>query len=193
MKAMNEVKNFCITDICSKYFKFSLKKTAISPFEDNMPNDMRKLFSYYLHHAPNIESVYSTEISAELHKDIFLKMFDGRNYKYENFCASNAVIEKELEKGSLNGESFCCKCKRYVCKKKKGRTGLPQETDLECFLRHIRNAIAHGRVYLYHSGNIIYILFEDINATGNISARIVCNKADLKHWKKVLTENTQQN
>ena len=54
-------------------------------------------------------------------------------------------------------------------------------------IRHIRNSIAHGRIYYSHTGNRIHIVFEDANSTGNLSARIVCIKADLEHWKRILS------
>ena len=101
---------------------------------------------------------------------------------------ANAVIEMEFNKCNLNGSNICLKCKRFVCKKKQSCKNKPEETDLNCFLRHIRNSIAHGRVYCCHAGNRIHIVFEDENITGNLSARIVCIKADLEHWKRVLSE-----
>ncbi len=116
-------------------------------------------------------------------------MMQGRNFKYEEFCSSNVNIDKELTKAHLDTNNICLKCKRYVCKKKQNKKNIPQETEMDCFLRHIRNAIAHGRVYYYHKGNRVHIVFEDENTTGNISARIVCIKSDLIHWKNVLKEH----
>lgn len=116
-------------------------------------------------------------------------MMEKRHFKYSHFCSSNVIIEKELQKGYLNGTELCLKCKRFVCKKRKTQNNFIHESDLECFLRHIRNSIAHGRVYLLHAGNKIHIVFEDLNKSGKISARIICIKADLEYWKEVLTDN----
>lgn len=177
----------CIASNCNKSNTQSLQSLMISPFEDGTV-ETRKLFSYFLHNAPNIESVHSKQIPVEMHSTIFERMVDGRHFKYQKFCWANAVIENEFSKGFLDGNNLCLKCKRFVCKKKKTEKGNRAETDLECFLRHIRNAIAHGRVCFCHAGNKIHIVFEDINASGKLSARIVCIKADLEHWKKVLSD-----
>lgn len=180
------MKEKCIDSDCYKCNKESLQ-SFISPFEDGT-SETRKLFSYFLHKAPNIESVHSTLIPDVMHTEVFERMLESRHFKYKKFCWANAVIENELCKGFLDGNLLCLKCKRFVCKKKKTEKGRTPETDLECFLRHIRNAIAHGRVYIFHARNRIHIVFEDVNTSGKLSARIVCIKADLEYWKSVLSD-----
>lgn len=177
----------CIDSNCMKYVGRELNDMQIVPFEGGTA-DTQKLFSFFLHKAPNIESSHSRSIPDIIKQnEIFELMMQDRHFVYHRFCWFNAVIDKELQKGYLNGERVCLKCKRYVCKKKKTSKKESQESDLDCFLRHIRNAIAHGRVFFYHAGNKVHIVFEDKNTSGNISARIVCIKADLEHWKKVLS------
>lgn len=176
----------CLDSDCLRATKNSLEQLIIVPFEEGTL-ETRELFSYFLYRAPNIESTYSKRIPPIKHSVVFNIMMENRHYKYQKFCWANASIEKELAKGYLSGNCFCLKCKRYVCKKKPSKKNSPQETDLDCFLRHIRNSIAHGRVYYCHAGNRIHIVFEDKNTSGNLSARIVCTKADLEHWKRVLS------
>ena len=177
----------CLSSDCRVCSTFSLDDLLIIPFEEGTA-DTRKLFAYFLYSAPNIESTHSKVISKDQHSIIFDRMMDSRHYKYRKFCSSNTIIEKELAKGYLNEDLICLKCKRFVCKRKQTTKGKPSESDLECFLRHIRNSIAHGRVYYLHGGNKIHIVFEDENSSGNLSARIVCIKADLEHWKNVLSD-----
>lgn len=177
----------CFENCCNKCNQKSISKLLVAPFEINNLQ-VKRLLSYFLHLAPNIESTHSIKIDKDKHNEIFSRMFENRRFKYAKFCASNAKIDNELLKGYLYGDLICLKCKRYVCKKKKGKIN-QEETDLECFLRHIRNAIAHGRVYYCHAGNRVHIIFEDMNDKGSISARIVCIKADLLFWKRILTEN----
>lgn len=177
----------CLSSDCQICSAFQLKNLLIIPFEYETDN-IRKLFTYFLYSAPNIKSPHSEKISKTQHSAIFERLMDNRHFKYKKFCAANAVIEKELAKGCLNLDSICLKCKRFVCKRKQTPKGGLPESDLDCFLRHIRNSIAHGRVYYLHRGNRIHIVFEDENTTGNLSARIVCIKADLEHWKKVLSD-----
>ena len=176
----------CIETDCSKCVQSNLNALLIIPF-DVGNDDIHRLFSFFLHSAPDVESAHSKRISIVKHSTIFNMMMEERHFKYQRFCWHGAPIEKELSKGYLNGEEACLKCKRFICKKKQTKKGTAQETDLDCFLRHIRNSIAHGRVYCSHAGNRVHIIFEDENSSGNLSARIVCIKADLEHWKRVLS------
>lgn len=179
----------CINHNCKKCQQIMINDFQIIPFE-NCNSTFQKLFSYFLYSAPNIESSFSKTIPQRLHLDLFRRMMEERHFAYQKMCPANAVIETELTKGNLNGEYICLKCKRFVCKKKKTNTKEnQQETDLECFLRHIRNAIAHGRVYLYNDNKKHHIIFEDENTSKNLSARIICIKADLEHWKKLLNDS----
>lgn len=189
---MASKKEICIETDCSKSIQSNLGNLLIIPFEDGTA-DLQKLFSFFLHSAPDVESAHSQRIPKAKHSVIFGMMIENRHFKYQKFCWSQAPIEKELSKGYLNGETICLKCKRFVCKKKQTVKGNPTETDLDCFLRHIRNAIAHDRVYYNHAGNRVHIVFEDENSSGKLSARIVCIKSDLEHWKKILSnpENYQ--
>lgn len=180
------MKEKCIDSDCNICNIQSLQR-FIFPFEDGT-EETRKLFSYFLHKAPNIESAHSIQIPSIKHTEVFERMLEGRHFKYRKFCWANAVIENELCKGFLEGNLLCLKCKRFVCKKKQTVKGIDPETDLVCFLRHIRNAIAHGRVFFFHARNRIHIVFEDENSPGKLSARIVCIKADLVYWKRVLSD-----
>lgn len=178
----------CIINDCTKCKIITLKNIHIPPFEtDN--KEINKLFSYFLYKAPTVESALSRELPVIFHNEIIGRMFQDRHFKYQNFCSFNSNIEKEFSKSWLSGDELCLKCKRFVCKKKKGSKNSKKETELECLLRHVRNAIAHGRVYYSHAGNKIHIVFEDKNSNGNLSARIICIKADLEHWKKILCDN----
>jgi hypothetical protein len=176
-------------EICEHYFIYNLGDKIVPPFQiQNV--EIQKLLSYFLHEAPNIESAHSRIIPRERHSDIYEKMFQGRHFVYRKICSSTANIETELKRGNLHGELMCLKCKRYVCKRKSLSKKQLQESDLECFLRHIRNSIAHGRVYYVQGRNRVFIVFEDLNNRGNLSARIVCIKADLEHWKKELSRTS---
>ncbi len=181
------MKNTCIKNNCKKHTPKSLHDNIIVPFE-NDNDEVKRLFSYFLYRAPNIESKHSKIIDNSFHSFIMEEMMKDRDFKYTKFCSSNARIEEELRKGFMDENSICLKCKRFVCKRKLSRKNTPEETDFECFLRHIRNAIAHGRVYYFHASNRIHIVFEDENSSRKISARIICIKADLQHWKSVLSD-----
>lgn len=178
-------KIFCLKNNCANYAKSNLTALLVLPFEGTT-DKIARLFSYFLHSAPCIDSKHSRIIRHDKHAAIFNQMMEGRHFLSQKFCHSNAPINKELASVFLDGNDLCLKCKRFVCKRQRPDSGI-QETDLKCFLRHIRNAIAHGRVYYRHEGNRVHIVFEDENPkTHNLTARIVCIQADLEHWKKVL-------
>ena len=69
-----------------------------------------------------------------MHSDLFRRMIEEHHFVYQKFCWSNAVIEKELIKGNLNGDEICLKCKRFVCKKKPSKKENPQGTETRSFL-----------------------------------------------------------
>ena len=181
---MKKVK--CLHGDCIIYSKIDIKPLKIVPLEGTNKS-LEKLFSYFLYLAPDIKSSHSKKIAKDKHAEIFERMMFNRHFKYKKFCAFNAVIEDELSKAYLNDNAICLKCKRFVCKKAKvTKKDKIQETDLDCFLRHIRNSIAHGRVYLEHRNNKIVIIFEDENDSKKLSARIACVKSDLEYWKSIL-------
>lgn len=187
MKKREVCRTTCLSGVCKNISLFQFGNGIVVPFEVDSA-DVQKLFSYFLHRAPNIESVHSKPIPYNKHAEVFDRMVWDRHFKYQRFCSSNMPIEKELSKAYLTDGMICPKCKRYVCKKKQTQKGSKPETDLGCFLRHLRNAIAHGRVYYITSGSQNYFLFEDHNSSGNISARILCVKTDLQHWKRILSD-----
>lgn len=113
------------------------------------------------------------------------KILEDSHFKFIDFCAHNVNLEQRLEKAELTEKPLCPKCKRLVCKRKVENNGV-KETDLECLLRHIRNAIAHGHVKYKHAGNRIYIMFEDYNPNKKLTARILIIRADLEKWIKTL-------
>lgn len=59
-----------------------------------------------------------------------------------------------------------------------------KETRMECLFRHIRNSLAHNRVYVFDNGNIVLEDADEKNET--ITARILLNKSTLSEWIKVI-------
>ena len=134
-----------------------IKYNIINPFEIDDVKLIR-LFSFYLHTAPTIESRTATQIDEER-------------------ASNNWISFKEY---GLDDEAEVKRRTRaFVCKKKTS-----QETDYRCLLRHLRNSIAHNNVYISDVGNRKYILFEDFNKKGNISAKILLSQNDLRILKK---------
>ena len=178
----------CIKPKCGGSFPYFIIDSghAVVPGECDIGN-MRQLLSFFEHKAPNIDSVHSPILDESMHKQALDRMLGG-NTNYV-FCAHSANTQDELARLSLAGNVLCSRCKRFLCKRSgrdSKRVPGKKETDLECLLRHLRNAIAHGHVYVFHGGNYISVLFEDINNSGKTTARIICCQADLKKWKAIL-------
>lgn len=158
-----------------------LKKNFIKPFDID-DKALLNLFSFFLHTAPSIKSVSAIKtdnLKLDRAWSIFSKNFDETQYK---IISDNLSIERYLSKYKLGDDSkLDRRAKGFICKKR------PSESDCECFLRHLRNAIAHGRVHLKNVGNRKYILFEDLNdSTKKENARILLTQHDMKILKNEL-------
>ncbi len=165
-----------------------IDENAIVPTECDI-SELRSLLGYFQYRAPNIDALKSQMLDVALHNSVLSEMIDTNRFEYK-FCSQNADAQVEFEKLNLKGETICSWCKRFVCKlnNQSKRDKTRKETNLESLLRHLRNSIAHGRVYVIHGGTFITILFVDINTNGNESARIVCRQSDLKKWRSILNK-----
>ena len=156
-----------------------IKSNQIKPFE--IENDkLTRLFSFFLHTAPTIDSASASIIdSGRLQRnwDTFISSVSIDCFV---FLAPNCVIERYFEKYNLHNEAnINRRSKGFICKRK-----VNTEKDYECVLRHLRNAIAHSNVYMNDAGNRKYILFEDFNKTKKQSSIILLSQADLARLKK---------
>lgn len=145
---------------------------------------MEKLFSFFLHSAPTIDSRTAMKIdSSRLCKN------------WDDFIASSqlnpatiyAETYKDLatscEKNGLGENAeISRRTKGFICIRK------GKETDYECVLRHIRNSIAHNNVYYCDAGNRKFVLFEDYNKGGKFTARILFSQTLLTTLKKEITK-----
>lgn len=155
----------------------------ILPFEI-ADEKVRKLFSFFLHSAPLIESHLAENMDEARVERNWAEYIDLFQNDWYDIIAPNCKIENYFAKYSLLPESeINRRTKRFVCKRKDAR-----ESDGKCVLRHIRNSIAHGHVYMHSSGNRKYILLEDFNTSGNCSARILLSQSDLKKLKDTITK-----
>lgn len=159
-----------------------IKKNKIAPFEiDDIK--LTRLFSFFLHSAPTIDSNLTSKIAEDRllknWNNFVLQFTNERTLVYLEKCSSEDFMQ-QFEKCGLSDESTVSRrLKAIVCKKKDN-----VETDYQCVLRHLRNSIAHGNLYLSNAGNRKYVLFEDYTKRGNITARILLSQADLSLLKR---------
>ena len=135
-----------------------IKTNRIIPFEIEDIKLIR-LFSFFLHKSPTIDSNTAAMIEVERLE---------RNW--ERFISE---FSKDNE-ANVNRRS-----KGFICKYKDN-----SERDYECVLRHMRNAIAHSNVYMNNAGNRKYLIFEDFNKTKNQSSIMLLSQADLSNLKR---------
>lgn len=156
-----------------------IKTNRIIPFEIEDIKLIR-LFSFFLHKSPTIDSNTAAMIEVERLErnwERFISEFSKDNYK---FLASNCSIERYMERYKLHNEANVNRrSKGFICKYKDN-----YERDYECVLRHIRNAIAHSNVYMNNAGNRKYLIFEDFNKTKNQSSIMLLSQADLSNLKR---------
>lgn len=151
----------------------------VLPFEID-DDKLQKLFSYFLHSAPTIDSETAVQIDeARLARNwgSYISTFDANRYR---FLKPNCAIESYFEDYGISSTSeIKRKTHGFICKLRDAT-----EPEYACFLRHIRNAIAHSHVYVMNAGNRKFVLFEDFNdRTKNQTSRILLSQTDLKRLK----------
>ena len=159
--------------------KFSeIKENNILPFEVE-DRELQLLFSFFLHKAPTIDSYLALKSNKNSQKwNDFIRDWKKEYYKfYSKFPSDNKLEQYKLTE----------KDRAFVCVKKDKKD--KKESDYECFVRHLRNAIAHGYVFMKKQKNRIFVLLEDYNKNGNHTAIILVSKSDLKKLKKEMEKD----
>lgn len=161
-----------------------IKTNRILPFEIE-DEKLKKIFSFYLHSAPTIESRSAAMIDTERLEKNWLEYKSTLPQDMIAFYAASYPPDKFsqcLVKYNLSDEANVNRrTKAFVCKKKE-----KDEQECQCLLRHLRNSIAHDNVYLSNAGNRKYILFEDFNKSDNLTARMLLSQADLAALKRTI-------
>ena len=138
---------------------------------------------YYMYYAPNIDCKHSVgRLEGESGEIALTEMLNGarmrKQYKFFQRLRTNWWDEYCLE-----GESFCVRCPRLVCKQN------AHESELTSLLRHIRNSFAHGLIYVWRENGkgTAFIVLEDYEKNGKtLSARMVLTDKILNDWKAIL-------
>ena len=160
-------------------------KTAPFEFEDEK---LFKLFSFFLHSAPTIKSAHAANIPIDKlgrNWGIYIAVWIEKNYKYRIYSSNSKFPSQDvLSDYGLNDNSILNrKANAFICFRE---DEAPPETDCKCILRHIRNAIAHGYVFINNAGNRKYILMEDYNKAGNKRAVLLFSQAELSRLRKTI-------
>ena len=157
----------------------------IIPFE--LSDDrVKKLFSFFLHSAPSIESKTAMKLTPD-NLDYNWQLFLNENILAPHIIYSERYSDlyNACEKNNLGvNTQISRKTNGFVCIRK------GQETDCECILRHLRNSIAHNNVCYCNLGNRKFLLFEDYNRNNKMTARILLSQTILASLKKEISRKT---
>lgn len=152
-----------------------------TPYETGIRNftEIAKYFQYY---APNIDSVHSYgKILGDRADKIFNKLIASagmtKDYKTLKKVKANSWNEFNLDDEKLDFEKA-----RMIF------DVFSKENELGALLRHIRNALAHGNIYIWRKkskGNFIFLVDYDNNKK-KITAKIMISSYILEQWKAIL-------
>ena len=143
-----------------------------------------RLFSFFLHSAPTIESATAIPMEAARLDQNWMSFITSYPKESWLVIAPNCTFGAYLIKANLDGNAVVSRRKKgFVCKRK-----TKDETDCEACLRHIRNAIAHNNVFVLNAGNRKFILFDDYNKDKKHNARLLFTQSDLQRLKSEITK-----
>ena len=161
-----------------------IKENKIAPFEIE-DTKLRRLFSFFLHTAPTIDSNLASKIDEDRllnNWNRFVSNYANKKISIYSDSYSSEKLIQQFEKYGLSNESKVSrKLNAIVCKRKN-----KAETDYQCVLRHLRNSIAHCNLYISNSSNRKYILLEDYNKSENITAWMLLSQDFLNKLRKEL-------
>ena len=161
-----------------------IKENKLAPFEIENTK-LRGLFSFFLHTAPTIDSNLASKIDEDRllnNWNKFISNFANKKISLYSDSYSSEKLIQQFEKYGLSNESKVSrKLNAIVCKRKN-----KAEADYQCLLRHLRNSLAHCNLYISNSSNRKYILIEDYNKSGNITARMLLSQDFLNKLRKEL-------
>ena len=166
----------CDSKHCTKEKYFILSDCNYIPTEIS---SLVQILGYFQYQAPNISSAHSWSLPENLHDEIYELIIEKTKFVKQSFASNQKVLQKRFLENHLSETKFCYHCKRFTCLK------YSKESKLECLLRHLRNSIAHGLVYLPLLKSR-YICFKDINKDNKVTAMIILEKNDLYTWKDII-------
>lgn len=156
------------------------KECITTPFETGIRN-FSAVAKYFLYYAPDIDSAQSAGvIEPDISKQLISSMLNQAG-----MTANSKILKKihpkswaslELDKEKLDFEKARMVIDKYST-----------ETDLHALLRHLRNALAHGYVYVWKKkkGNYIFLVDYD-SKKKKATAKIMVSMEILESWKALI-------
>mgnify|MGYP004540072343 CR=1 FL=1 len=151
-----------------------------TPFKTGIRN-FTSIANYFLYYAPNIDSAQSSGKVSEKRADVLIQsMIDQAGLKNRtkilkkiqphswNFCG--------LDKDILDFENSCFVIDKYG-----------SESNFQALIRHLRNALAHGYIYVWKKEKGNYIFFADFDQKKKkFTAKILVSMKIMECWKALI-------
>ena len=154
-----------------------------TPFDTGIRN-FPSVAKYFLYYAPCIDSAHS---QGEFDENTSIQVLE--EMKAATGLKKKIRILKRIQRNSwqifgLDAEELDFEDSRLLCDR------YSKETELQALLRHIRNALAHGYVYVWRKqgktkGDYIFLIDYDSNKKKE-TAKIMISMSILETWKAIL-------
>lgn len=156
---------------------------ATTPFETGIKN-FTSVAKFYMYYAPNLGTPQSRGRIEGAEADAVLKQMlkDANMEKKSRFLMS--IRKESWKKVDLEENEIDFEIPRMLCKRNKN------ESELQALLRHIRNAFAHGNVFIWRKrkGNFVFLVDYDDDKKKKMSAKILVSQMILERWKAILED-----
>lgn len=163
--------------------KRDYKELNKTPFKSGVENFTR-VAEYFLYYAPNIDSCQSAGvIDGDDANIVFASLKSRSNINTKILKKIQPASWKELD---FDSDVIDFEYARMLFDK------MNNESELTALLRHLRNALAHGYIYVWNKRQKgSYILFVDYekkkpNKEQKITAKIMVSMSILEAWKAIL-------
>ena len=160
--------------------KKDYKQLLTTPYETGIRNftSVAKFFQYY---APYIDSAqsqgsFSDEIAARVLDEMLSTTSMKESTRFLKRIQPSSWKKDGFDNDELDFESSKILCDRYS-----------SETELHALLRHIRNALAHGYLYVWKKkkGNFVFLVDFD-GKKKRTTAKMMVSMSILEQWKAIL-------
>lgn len=157
--------------------KERIETYRISPTGNNAVK-LRKEVDFFLQLAPGIDSENAEPALEDgLAGEAYAEMCKLSNINEDNIF----ICDRRRRKFSRDDFKDVDFSQRMIyCHKKE------KESELSSLLRHMRNALAHGNLFVKFFRNNTLVCLQDFCRDGKPSALIVTNKATLEKWRNCL-------
>ncbi len=163
--------------------KKDYKQLNTSPLDTGIRN-FTATFKYFTYYAPNIDSCQTSgKIEGERADEVLRDMLVSANIRNKSRFLKS-IKRQSWAKSDFDTDIIDFEDSRMLC------DVYGNETELTALLRHIRNAFAHGYIYIWkkRSGNFVFFVDykKENNRPPRISAKILISMSILERWKAIL-------